>query len=234
MRRSAVFVFLAGIALACTACSLLTSLDGLSGGSDGGSGSTDATSDVATSGDASPGADGGTDASDDAPSRDAGDDAGAPSIHPQGTFEGGTCAPWAGYQGSVTASTLAHTGSFSCRVCTAPTTTDFFTADDNGASGPGTVGATYRAEAWVRTDPSQPAPSEINVFLRSFRVDDNGVFLALESASSPDTTIGAQWKYIETTLQLTKPNGRLNVFVGAPHSPGACFLLDDVALRRID
>ena len=116
--------------------------------------------------------------------------------------------------------------------CTAPTTTDFFTADDIGSPGPAVVGATYRAEVWVRTAPGKAVPGPAVVFLRSYVLDPT--FRQLETSPSPDQVLDAQWRRIETTMTITRPGGTLNVFIGADHAPGACFLIDDIVVRRID
>jgi hypothetical protein len=116
--------------------------------------------------------------------------------------------------------------------CTAPSTTDSFTADDNGASGPLVVGATYRAEAWVRTDPSRPAPPGIVLVLRNSAII-NGTFVDQESGDSPNVGIDATWQHFETTLAPTKP-GTLNIYIYADHAPNACFIFDDVVVRRVN
>lgn len=227
MRRSFVVVFVAGTSLAGTACSLTTSLEGLS--------STVIV--VEANADAS-GATDGTASTDDGSTRadaiaDAGDAAGAPNLHPRGTFETGTCGSWVGFQGTVAQDSNARTGSGSCLVCTGPMTTDYFTADDNGAPGPAVVGATYRAEGWVRSAPGKPNAGPVRLFLRNFTVV-GGTFRGLESSASASSEVDAQWRSRATTLTVTKDGGKLNVFVSADHRSGACFLLDDVTVRRID
>jgi hypothetical protein len=231
-----VWLFALAGGIACSACSLLTSLDGLSDGAVGGAtsdargdqsttGSGDARSD-ATSGDAAKTLDAGGDSV-----TDANDDAG-PNLHPNGTFESGTCDPFGGYQGTVDVVTTAHTGIGACRACALPQTTDFFTADDNRATGPGVVGATYHVEAWVRADPTRPPPVDVRLYLR-YAVDTNGMFVDHGSNYSPVVTLDATWKRLETTYTFTQP-GDLNVFVGADTAPNACFLFDDVVLQRVN
>jgi len=224
------------VAVACSACSLLTSLDGLSDGARSGvptdadartdanaTGSPDATNE-ATAADAHDALDAGT-------VTDANDDAG-PNLHPNGTFESGTCDPWTGFQGTVDAVSTAHTGSGACRACTLPQTMDYFTADDNRAPGPAEVGATYRVQAWVRTDPSSPPPVDVRIFLRN-ATDVNGTFMDLGQNMSPAVTIDATWQRLETTFTFTQP-GSLNVFLGATTATGACFLFDDVLLQKVN
>lgn len=206
-----------GLAMVTSACSLLTSLDGLSTGD---TLTPDARADAPTSGD------GGASSL-----RDAADDAG-PNLEPQGTFEMGTCNPWVGFQGSVTASNVGHGGGGSCRVCIAPNNPSSFTADDNGAPGPVIVGAQYAAEGWVRSDPSAPPPPGVVLALRIFTFK-GGAFTEVASQGSPRARIDATWQRLETSLAATKP-GTLNVFVAGDGAPGVCFLLDDVSIRRVN
>jgi hypothetical protein len=219
-------------AFATSACSLLTSLDGLSSGGalavDGAAGADvgtiaaiDASSDASTASDTSAASD----------ALDGGDNAGV-NLHPQGSFETGTCAPWVGFQGTVEVVPTAHSGSGACRVCNSPSTTDYFTADDNSTPGPGTIGASYRAEAWVRADPTAPAPPAVKLFLRNSAIV-GGMFTELEGSSSAPIVVNATWQRLEVTLPYTKA-GNLNVFVGADAAPNACFVLDDVVLRRVN
>ena len=35
-------------------------------------------------------------------------------------------------------------------------------------------------------------------------------------------------------MQVTQSGGLLNVYIETEHQPGACFLLDDIVVRRID
>jgi hypothetical protein len=232
MRRRRIGGLITGLAVATSACSLVTSLDGLSNGAD--DAAPDARGDGPTAASEAAPPPVGRDASDElALAEDAGarDDAG-PNLHSAGTFEDGTCDPWTSYQGSLGLVTIAHTGSGACRTCTASTTTDFFTADDTGASGDDVIGATYRAEGWVRTDPSAPAPPDVRIFLRNASVA-GGSFVDLESSVSPAAPIDATWQHFETSLSITK-QGYLNVFIGATHAPSACFIIDDVTVRRVN
>ena len=223
------------VGAACSACSLLTSLDGLSDGAalgvpadahtDGtATGATDAPSEAMTVVDAAQhDVDAGS-------ITDANDDAG-PNLHPNGTFESGTCDPFGGFQGTVDVVSTAHTGTGACRACTLPQTTDYFTADDNRAPGPGEVGATYHVQAWVRTDPSSPPPMDVSIYLRNATLV-NGTFTEHGESMSAPVTIDATWQRIETTYAFTQA-GNLNVFIGAGTAPNACFIFDDVLLQKV-
>lgn len=229
MRRRRIAGLIAGLAIATSACSLFTSLDGLSGGSaavpfDG------AGADVAVAADVLTDSDVGSTL--DVRDADAGDDAG-PNLHPQGTFETGSCDPWVSYQGSLDFASPGHTGSGACRACAAPGATSIFSGDDNGASGDAVLGATYHAEGWVRSAPNAPAPPNVALFLRSDTLQ-NGNFVQLELNESPEAPIDATWQRFETSLDITMPGGTINVFIAGPAAAGACFLFDDVVLRRVN
>ncbi len=158
---------------------------------------------------------------------DASDAGGAPNLHPQGTFENGTCDPWGSFQGSVHASDVGHSGGGSCEVCTLPTTVDRFTADDNGAPGPSVAGATYHAEGWARTSPGKAPPGLVDLNLRNVTPEP------IEQTRSAQSLVNDVWQRFETTLAVTKPNGRIGVYISGEHRPNACFLIDDVVLSRV-
>lgn len=219
MRRARIAELTSAIAMMTSACSLVTSLDGLSGGA------------VPASADGAAGnADGAANGSIDSGLRDAGDDAGA-SLHPQGTFEMGSCDPWVGFQANVSYVSPGHTGNGACRVCAIASMNQAFTGDDTGVSGSPVVGASYDAEAWVKADPTAPAPPSIMLHLRSFTAK-GGNFVSLDERSSPPSPIGSTWQRFVVSVDITKPGGRLNVFVGGAGPAGTCFLFDDVVVRR--
>ncbi|MBS2018661.1 MAG: hypothetical protein JST00_37690 [Deltaproteobacteria bacterium] len=222
----------AAVVLGVGGCSLFTSLEGLSGGGgDGGSpispdaasvaeaGSTDAT----TSTDASSTSDA---------DEDAGSDAGPapPNVHPNGTFDT-TLDPWAAFQGTASKDTTARTGPFSLRAC-GKAGFGYFTADDGSAFEGPVLGATYRAEAWVRTAPGAAVPPVIKIFLRSASFTPD--FTSVESTEADGPALTSTWQKLSVTLKLTKPAQRLGIYVGADYVPEACFLLDDVALQRVE
>lgn len=217
----------------CGGCSLLTSLEGFS------SGSPDAgpapLADAATESGAetgTPPTDGGVDGAIPTDATvDTGTDAGPPpNIHPNGTFEA-SLDPWGAYQGTIAPDATAHTGARSLRVC-GGTNVDYFTADDNSALVGPSIGATYRAEGWVRTAPGAVTPPSINIFLRT--VDLSRGFEVVELGQNEGAPLTSTWQKLSVTLKVTKPAERLGVFVGADWVAGACFLLDDVTLQRFD
>jgi len=214
----------------------LTNIDNLTGGVGPG---IDAASDGSRLDDGDPG--GGSDAlsgQEDAPfdappdvkfdvTVDAGSD--APSIvnlHPNGTFESSS-SPWIGYKGTIALDPTAHTGTGSLRACSGAGS-GVFTADDKGPIPNPINGATYRVSAWVRDAPSAPAASGLTLFLRTIAggIDQ-------QQSMSSGAPLTSAWQRLETTLLVSKPADVLNVYVGGNISSGACFLLDDVVVDRI-
>ncbi len=152
------------------------------------------------------------------------------NLHPEGTFETG-CSRWRG-NATHAASTTARTGSASCLVCAnanAPPA-PFFSIDDLGLSGPATPGATYRAGGWARLAPGTIGPGPVALTLRNLSSDGKN----LESLSSADTRLSTEWQRFESTLSITKSGGKVDVYIAADYVPGACFLLDDVVVERVD
>lgn len=207
------------------ACSLMTSLDGLQADHSW----IDASSSEVAAGDGAGGVEAGDspDGPSDGSSLDARDDSGPPNIHPFGTFESG-CYPWSSYGGTVSESSVARSGVGSCRVCTNDTTTQPFSIDDNGSPGPTVVGATYRVEGWARTAPGSPAPAAASMLLRN--VSPTAI---LEVAGSQERPLTAEWQRFESTLTVAHPGGAINALFFGVYRPSACFLVDDVVLRRI-
>jgi hypothetical protein len=222
MRISRFFAVIAGLLASLSACTLITSLDGLSGGVpqdrlDAGALSE---ADIVTDG-----------ARETSSSLDSGDEAG-PDLEPQGTFETSTCSPWQSFRGTLVPSSIAHSGAGSCKVCIAAGGAASFTADDERSPGPAVVGATYRVEAWVRADPTAPAPPSLVLALRVATIADGG-FQELESHLSLNVAPDPMWRRVESTLEVTKA-GMINAFLAAEPAANACFLFDDVAIRRLN
>lgn len=160
---------------------------------------------------------------------DSADDAG-PNLEPNATFEIGADG-WIAFQGTLAVSATAHGGAKSMRVCTnvAGTTTNF-SGDDNLSPGSAIIGASYRARAWVRTDPGGIVPGPLQLGLRTVNKDVGSV--VKDSTLSTPVALDATWRQLEVTLDVTE-RGLLNVTASAMTALGACFLLDDVALQRI-
>jgi hypothetical protein len=208
-------------------CSLLVGVDGLAGPID-----------AASSSEGGSTSEGGPtlDSSDkDAPATtDAGADADThvgPNLLDESSFESG--CTWNGFQGtSATDSTTAHTGTKSCRVCTSPFTTDYFTGNSHYTNTAPAVGATYRAVAWVRTAPGAAVPPNAVLNLRTL---DPSPFTGIEAIATAATgsPLTDTWRSLEITLAVTKAAATMDVFVATNTVPGSCFLIDDVWLEKL-
>ncbi len=172
--------------------------------------------------------------------KDAGSDADAlaeradagPNLHPVGTFEDGCGLPWDAFQGTLSKSDSAHSGTASCRVCARPSAAagSNFTADDNRAAGPAQANAGYRAVAWVRTD-GTGASTPVSLLLRTATP-----YAILEAKETPPLAVDAEWRRLDVTLAVTQPGGALNVVIYSQQrvGPTPCFLIDDIEVQKID
>ena len=161
-------------------------------------------------------------------------DAALLELHPNGTFESGI-VPWVPYHGTVASDTTARTGAHSLRACAQASmpSDGVFSADDGGAILAPVVGATYHAIAWVRTAPgATAAPSSVNLLFRT--IDTSPAFAEVENVYTSSVAIDTTWTKIETDLKVTKTAQALNVAVTGHYAAGACFLIDDVSVVRID
>jgi hypothetical protein len=210
------------------ACSLLTSVSGLSDGADT---LADANGSEAGSGEA-----GGLDASRDAePTTDAAADGDAeaslPNLHPIGTFENGAkCEPWGFYFATLTRAAVGHTGQSSCRVCSITGQPDGFTADDKGILGPPTIGATYHLSAWLRAVPGSSVATTAFVVLHTI---DLPSYAEREVSTSISEVLTDTWLKFEATLSVTTSADALDVVIAGDYAENACFLVDDVVVERI-
>ena len=205
-----------------SACSLATSFDGLADPS------LDAGPPVDGSDPSSPEAAALSDASE--VPVDAGVEAGE-NIHPRGTFEDG-CVGWYNYQSTFSTGTLSHDTPGSCRVCSnSGAADDVFTADDDSQYIPPTVGAHYRAEAWVRADPSDAVTVPVWLVIR---VANRDPFKEHETGRSANVLPNETWQRLEAEVEVVTPGAAIDVHVGGKRTPGACFLLDDVRVERLN
>lgn len=216
------------VAAGLVACSLTTGLSGLSGEKDDASDAA-TPADAATPSDAAtPGADVGAGS----PSIDAGPDAPPPpNLYPQGTFE--IACSGTSYNSTLTASSIAHGGSLSCRVCSidAPVGTDAFTLDQSAAlAAPPKAGSAYHVELWVRLAPDAGAIPDTTVALRTYTTEPG--FRAIQEHYSPNLALTADWQKLSTDLLLDQDAPHLSFFVGAGVGAGRCFLVDDVVLTQ--
>jgi hypothetical protein len=232
-------IALASLGAVSAACSIFVSYEGFTDGlvGDGGKLQTDAPADTrapdsrdAMARDSSDTQTGDTGATA-ADAADAALEVLGPNLHSSGSFEDGCKLPWDAYNGTLAPSTTAHSGGKSCRVCVKSTVApdDTFAADDNRASGAASVGARYRASAWVRADDSAPA-LPIALLLRAATSTRY-----YELTEGPKTALDLQWRRLEVTLTVTSANTFPNVVIDGRANPSSnnCFLLDDVEVRQI-
>jgi hypothetical protein len=201
--------------LACQACSLVTPLGGLA--------SLEPEADVDVARDGGGSLDAGTDSGGDGTTD-------AVNLHSSaGSFELGSCAGWGGYLSTRTASSIAHAGASSCEVCGNGGDATF-SIDDLGFLPSPPIGARYVVEAWIRSSPGKVAPSSSILLLRA--IDTAPAFAerdkTVENAGAPTAT----WTKISAALTVTQNAQHLNAALAAPYAPGACFLIDDVAVYR--
>lgn len=210
-------------------CSALVDLDGLSGPAD-----------AASSGDGASPLDGGTptDSGDkDSTATDAAADAGpdadthvGPNLLDDSSFENG--CTWMGYQGVSTTDSTARTGTKSCRICTAPLTTDYFTGNSNPTGTAPVIGAKYHAVAWIRRASGAAVPPGAALNVRTFNPSP---FTTVESTSTLPSVIPFTdtWQRLDVTLTVTQAAATIDVYIGTDTAPGACFLIDDVWLEKL-
>lgn len=222
-----VLVSLAATALA--ACSVLTSVDGLSGGP-GESQAIDAGVDVATTGDATSDAgesklDGG-DASD---ASDAPLDAPLTNLLPQGTFEDGAdaCTRFMALtEVDVTRVSGGHEGAFACRLCAKSTVTAAYDFYGQLLPASTSIGDRYQTRIWAR---SVTGAATIESRIRGY---DQGAFA--QETSSNNVALDTTWKEVVVTHAITMATTRINaVLFGNSPDPGTCVLIDDWRVYKL-
>jgi hypothetical protein len=155
--------------------------------------------------------------------------------HPQGSFDGPDCLPWEGYMGTLA---LVQTEGVSVRgSCwadsTAPDENRFFAMNDLGAFGPVSLGTRYQISAWVKNCPNKTAATSININPRI--VTFGRPYMILASNESVPMAPTNDWKVVSKSITVAS-DGKLEIVVGglAPTSQGACFLVDDVVVQKVN
>jgi hypothetical protein len=227
--RLARALFLVG-AIPSLACTVLTSLDGLSGGvTDGGAPTSlsDALSEalgVSPDGFAVDALSSDSNAAESASADASSADGGPINLLTNPSFELGVggCGPgWNGYGATYTRSNTARTGSYSCMACPTGTGSYQLTAISTVQVGPGS----YYAEAWLRTPPGAAAVNAAGTQVY-FTADaaPNNYFQA--NMISP----GSTWQ-VSGEAFLIDAGGNLSFDVHVYYpGDGGCILVDDVAL----
>jgi hypothetical protein len=126
--------------------------------------------------------------------------------------------------GTLAASNVAHSGSWSCLVCstsTLPNGNVYLRPTTPLVSG--TAGQTYRAEAWVRTAPSGTTPATLRM----------GMEMA-GSYQAPTTPPPlANWD-VRTVTWTLPSSGDVSLFIRMDDpNQGDCFIVDDVSVFKL-
>ncbi len=133
---------------------------------------------------------------------------------------------------SITAASVrrvagGHESPSACRICSTQarvtTAFDYFPLFNP----PLTRGETYQTRIWVR---ALGTPQTIESRVRVYDGDD-----FVEASSSGDQSIGTAWTEIVVTHTVNGESRRLNpVFFSYPQASGECYLIDDVAVYKLD
>lgn len=137
------------------------------------------------------------------------------------------CSGWRGLYATAEESSIARTGSKSCRVCATTGTDSFIFIQDLP---PAVVGAQYYGEAWLRTDPGDggvpPDPRAKIVVLNSESTE-------LQTAEGPAAALTSEWKKV-TALLVAKQAGNSMLMTVESHGVyPLCFLVDDVSMHLV-
>ncbi len=202
-------------------CTLVTSLDGLSGGGD------PVVADEAGSLEA--GAEASMPLSDAGSTVDANVDAGP--LLSGGDFEATTtlCNGPSFNSDTDVISSNPHAGKSSCRVCASADSESTFSLDIRPPAGPPIVGATYRASAFVRRPQNESfPPAGVYLNIRSF---NDAPFTVVEIATM-NTPTQTAWSQVSVDLKITKPAQALDIFASALYGENTCFIIDDLTLTK--
>jgi hypothetical protein len=232
MRRASGIVVLAA---AFAGCSLLTTIDGVSGGGDDGRGEADAT---ATDTGGGTNADTGLDPNDTGVPADsnADVDAALPNLQPNGGFElvnGSGCGnEWGVFQGSGTRVGDARSGSYACKACgTSTSESEYTLANGDSAKLEVAPGQRIRVEAWVRVYDDAASQQSVRGVIRIFAPD--GGTNVVQRIDPPLVPVTTTWMRLETILDVTVA-GRFNYYVAfLGGALASCALVDDVVVQRM-
>lgn len=208
------------------ACSLTTSLDGLTGGPDPSTPETgppdvftpdvvpiDAPSDV-------------VDAATDAPVV-------GPNLYPAGTFDtsDNICSGTA-YHSKVDRSMPGRASSpYACQICATGSASDIYTLDRFTGIVPH-AGETYRVTAWMKIDGAAVPPAGgVMLAVRSAVIDPFEIY---EQSATPNVAATTEWQQLTVDLVVTRDAPSLEYFVGGPFDATSCFLVDDVEIRKVN
>ncbi len=153
---------------------------------------------------------------------DAGSPTSAASLLLGGDFEGPGCRGWTANEATAEKDAVARGGAGACKVCLAPGATGVWNIFQTVPKG---AGGTYTVEAWVRAS-GTAGPTRSYLELQAN--DDQGNFVgdAFSSVALLDDT----WRQVTVTGTIAK-DAPFSVAV-LSRDGGACFLVDDVVLRK--
>lgn len=157
-------------------------------------------------------------------------DGGSTNLLPNPGCENGLDG-WSEFQSTLSVSTVAHGGSYSCQACLDSGYTEFtFDDDDQGMSAVYSpqAGQVYRASAWVRSSPGVAAGQQVSLALREWDSQGNP---SGRHTFSDLLTLTQSWQYLDVTHTVAADSYALDFFVGnATARAGDCLLADDLAV----
>lgn len=153
---------------------------------------------------------------------DAGSPGSASSLLVGGDFEGPGCRGWTANESTTEKDAVARTGTGACKVCVAPGAAGVWNIFQTVPKG---AGGTYTVEAWVR---ASGAAGPSRSYLEMQPNDDQGNFVG-ESFSSI-ALLDDTWRPVSVTGTVAKDTA-FSIAV-LSRDGGACFLVDDVVLRK--
>lgn len=140
-------------------------------------------------------------------------------------FEQGL-AGWVALDGTLEDSDIARSGERSARLCAADAETGYALGDSPDSVAAPAPGELYRARAWVRAAPGEPAPL-VTLILRE-PPPEAGV----ETRSSA-LALDESWRAVEIEHRIDTASS-LAVLVRGLEGQQSCFLIDDLELVRLE
>jgi hypothetical protein len=151
-------------------------------------------------------------------------------------FEDACTQAVGGYQASLTVSTIAHSGNFSCEVCYSSGSAPEYTLDNRPTSNVLSIGMELYGQAWVRAVSSTSVAQVSQLYLRTDKDDTD---TPLDENGSVAVTLTTDWQLVEVTLTATTSGAvGWDYYVAASETngtvnPGDCFLVDDLVITQL-
>ena len=135
----------------------------------------------------------------------------------------GDCNGWPVHGADAIRAIPAHSGTYSCKVCSNGSAPDLGLMRDLGEVPSGR----YVLTAWIRKRIQTAAPSEA---LAQIDATVNGGPVSVKTSS---VAVRDEWDRLEATLDLAQGASNLRVTIGAPSAEAErCLFVDDVSLVR--